>query len=51
MAKQLKKRPIEKELKYLADFELYGVLMFAGMYFATKYIVDMDFGKNAFKLN
>ena len=51
MAKQLKKRPIEKELKYLADFELYGVLMFAGMYFAAKYIVDMDFGKNAFKLN
>lgn len=26
MAKQLKKRPIEKELKFLADFELYGVL-------------------------
>lgn len=51
MAKQLKKRPIEKELKYLADFELYGVLMFAGMYFATKYIVDMDFGKNVFQLN
>lgn len=51
MAKQLKKRPIEKELKYLADFELYGFLMFAGMYFATKFIVDMDFGKNAFKLN
>ncbi len=51
MAKQLKKRPIEKELKFLADFELYGVLMFAGMYFATKFIVDMDFGKNAFKLN
>ena len=45
MAKQLKKRPIEK------DFELYGVLMFAGMYFATKFIVDMDFGKNAFQLN
>ncbi len=51
MAKQLKKRPIEKELKFLADFELYGVLMFAGMYFATKFIVDMDFGKNAFQLN
>ncbi len=51
MAKQLKKRPIEKELKFLADFELYGVLMFAGMYFATKFIVDMDFGKNTFKLN
>ncbi len=51
MAKQLKKRPIEKELKYLADFELYGVLMFAGMYFAAEFIVDMDFGKNAFKLN
>lgn len=51
MAKQLKKRPIEKELKFLADFELYGVLMFAGMYFATKYIVDMDMGKNAFRLN
>ena len=27
MAKQLKKRPIEKELKFLADFELYGMLM------------------------
>ena len=51
MAKQLKKRPIEKELKFLADFELYGVLMFVGVYFAAKYIVDMDLGKNAFKLN
>ena len=51
MAKQLKKRPIEKELKFLADFELYGVLMFAGMYFAAKFIIDMDFGKNVFKLN
>ena len=51
MTKQLKKRPIEKELKFLADFELYGVLMFAGMYFATKFIIDMDFGKNVFKLN
>lgn len=51
MAKQLKKRPIEKELKFLADFELYGVLMFAGMYFAVKFIIDMDFGKNVFKLN
>lgn len=51
MAKQLKKRPIEKELKFLADFELYGVLMFAGIYFAVKYIIDMDLGKNAFKLN
>ncbi len=51
MAKQLKKRPIEKELKFLADFELYGVLMFVGLYFATKYIVDMDCGKNAFILN
>ncbi len=51
MTKQLKKRPIEKELKFLADYELYGVLMFAGMYFAVKYIVDMDLGKNAFQLN
>ena len=51
MAKQLKKRPVEKELKFLADFELYGVLMFAGVYFAAKFIIDMDFGKNAFKLN
>ncbi len=51
MAQQLKKRPIEKELKFLADFEIYGVLMFAAMYFAVKYIVDMDLGKNAFKLN
>lgn len=51
MTKQLKKRPIEKELKFLADFEIYGVLMFAGMYFAIKYIIDMDCGKNAFKLN
>ena len=51
MAKQLKKRPIEKELKFLADFELYGVLMFAGMYFAAKFIIDMDLGKNVFKLN
>ena len=49
--KTVKKRPIEKELKFLADFELYGVLMFAGMYFATKFIIDMDFGKNVFKLN
>jgi hypothetical protein len=49
--KTVKKRPIEKELKFLADFELYGVLMFAGMYFATKYIVDMDFGTNVFQLN
>ena len=51
MAQQLKKRPIEKELKFLADFEIYGVLMFAAMYFAVNYIVDMDLGKNAFKLN
>ena len=51
MAKQLKKRPIERELKYLADFEIYGVLMFVGVYFAAKFIVDMDCGKNAFKLN
>lgn len=51
MTKQLKKRSIEKELKFLADFEIYGVLMFAGMYFAVKYIVDMDLGENAFKLN
>ena len=51
MPKQLKKRPIEKELKFLADFEIYGVLMFAGMYFAVKYIVDMDCGNNAFRLN
>ena len=51
MAKQLKKKPIEKELKFLADFELYGVLMFAGMYFAAKFIIDMDLGKNVFKLN
>lgn len=51
MAKPLKKRPLEKELKFLANFELYGVLMFAGMYFAIKYIVDMDCGKNAFQLN
>ncbi len=51
MAKQLKKRPIEKELKFLADFELYGMFMFAGIYFAAKYIVDMDLGKNAFELN
>ena len=51
MPKQLKKRPIEKELKFLADFEIYGVLMFAGMYFAVKYIVDMDCGNKAFRLN
>ncbi|MDE7334175.1 MAG: hypothetical protein K2O16_18500 [Lachnospiraceae bacterium] len=51
MKKQLKKRPIEKELKFLADFEIYGILMFVGMYFTTKFIVDMDCGKNAFKLN
>ena len=25
--------------------------MFAGMYFAVKFIIDMDFGKNVFKLN
>ncbi len=42
MAKPLKKRPIEKELKFLANFELYGVLMFTGMYFAAKYIVKID---------
>ncbi|MDE7341780.1 MAG: hypothetical protein K2N80_14715 [Lachnospiraceae bacterium] len=51
MAKQLKKRPIEKELKFLTIFELLGVLMFIGLYFAVKYIIDMDFGKNAFRLN
>lgn len=51
MTEQLKTRPIEKELKFLADFEIYGVLMFVGLYFATKYIIDMDLGKNAFKLN
>ena len=51
MAKQLKKRPIEKELEFLAIFELLGVLMFVGLYFAAKYIIDMDLGKNAFKLN
>lgn len=51
MTKQLKKRPVEKELKFLADFEIYGVLMFAGIYFAAKYIVDMDCGENPFKLN
>ena len=51
MSTELKKRPIEKELKFLADFELYGVLMFTGLYFITKFIIDMDFGKNAFKLN
>lgn len=27
MEKKLKKRPVEKELKFLADFELCGVLM------------------------
>ncbi len=51
MAKPLKKRPIEKELKFLANFELYGVLMFTGMYFAAKYIVDMDLGEKVFQLN
>lgn len=51
MTKQLKKRPIEQELKFLADYEIYGVLMVAGMYFAAKFIVDMDCGKNAFRLN
>lgn len=51
MTKQLKKRPIEQELKFLADFEIYGVLMFWMLYFATKYIIDMDFGSKAFKLN
>ena len=51
MTKQLKKRPVEKELKFLADFEIYGVLMFAGIYFAAKYILDMDCGENPFKLN
>ncbi len=51
MAKQLKKRPVEKELKFLADFEIYGVVLFAGIYFAAKYIVDMDCGENPFKLN
>ena len=51
MTKQLKKRPIEKELNFLTNFEIYGALMFAALYFATKYIVDMDFGKEPFKLN
>ncbi len=51
MENQLKKRPIEKELKFLADFELYGMFMFVGIYFAAKYIVDMDLGENAFELN
>lgn len=36
MTKQLKKRPIEKELKFLADFELYGVLMFAVIELVTQ---------------
>lgn len=51
MTKQLKKRPIEKELKFLADYEIYGVLMVAGLYFATKYILDMDLGEKAFRLD
>ena len=51
MTKQLKKRPIEKALKFLADYEIYGVLMVAGLYFATKYILDMDLGEKAFRLN
>lgn len=51
MAKQLKKRPIEKELKFLADYEIYGVLLFAGLYFAVKYTVDMDMGEKPFQLN
>ena len=51
MEKKLKKRPVEKELKFLADFELCGVLMFAGLYFATKFVMDMDLGEKPFKLN
>ena len=31
MSKQLKKRPVQKELQFLASFELYGALMAAGM--------------------
>lgn len=51
MEKQLKKRTLEKELKFLTDFELYGVLMFVGLYFAVKYMIDMDFGEKEFRLN
>lgn len=51
MEKKLKKRSVEKELKFLADFELCGVLMFAGLYFATKFVMDMDLGEKPFKLN
>ena len=51
MARQLKKRAIEKELKFLADFEVYGVLLFVGLYFATKYVVGMDVGEKPFRLN
>ena len=51
MARQLKKRAIEKELKFLADFEIYGVLLFVGLYFATKYVVGMDVGEKPFRLN
>ena len=40
MSKQLKKRPVQKELQFLASFELYGALMAAGLYFAAKFILD-----------
>ena len=50
MSKQLKKRPIQQELQFLARFELYGALMAAGLYFATKFILDMDLGEKAFRL-
>ena len=36
MARQLKKRAIEKELKFLANFEVYGVLLFVGLVFRHK---------------
>ena len=51
MSKQLKKRPVQKELQFLASFELYGALMAAGLYFAAKFILDMDLGEKPFKLN
>ena len=50
MSKQLKKRPVQKELQFLASFELYGALMAAGLYFAAKFILDMDLGEKAFAL-
>ena len=51
MSKQLKKRPVQKELQFLASFELYGALMAAGLYFAAKFRLAIAHGEQAFALH